>query len=646
MKKQHRILLTPLLLMGSAIVSLRGGTFTDESYTDPALGTMHYRVYLPDQYKSKGAPVPVILYLHSAAERGDTVEAVFANNGWTNTWVTKLVDETQNGKHQAVLVIPESGSWQVWNSMTAGDNWGVGDYTDETQKPISPRLQLAVDILDRVIASHNIDKNRVYLTGASMGGYGTWDALARFPKKFAAAMPLAGAGNLDAARKVFNGKPIWIFHGVEDTLISTRNSDDLAAAMRATGGRPIYSRVAGQGHGGFDLFYTPGYFTVDSPSAPGGKGKDVYDWLFSQTFASEGTVIHPSAPVVVEMSSMPLRRRIVFLGDSIVDGHTSLLLLAHALRQREGAPPVLVNAGVGGNTLRQMRERATRDVLPHDPDTACISAGVNDAHQGVAPEAFEADLVALIGFLREHRIEPVLATPTPLAEDRPPEVRERLRAYVEIVKVVGARCGIPVARCHETLASLAAAGETVLGNDGIHPNFAGHRGIARAMGEALGFGSMDMACDLDALPLDAMPGIVTRWRMCPWTDEGAGMDDEDRGVPLTLPAAGVHSGEWLEQERQRGFAVELPRTLGLNASQFFGVATIRRERAGQAFVNTGAGLQEVWLNGTSIWRSNGEWTGWHAGKERIPVDFPAGESLLSIRCKDSFFLSVTDDNAW
>ena len=310
MKIKRRILLPSLLLVATTVVSLRGGTFTDESYTDPALGTMHYRVYLPDQYKSKGAPVPVILYLHSAAERGDTVEAVFANNGWTNTWVTKLVDETQNGKHQAVLVIPESGSWQVWNSMTAGDNWGVGDYTDETQKPISPRLQLAVDILDRVIASHNIDKNRVYLTGASMGGYGTWDALARFPKKFAAAMPLAGAGNLDAARKVFNGKPIWIFHGAEDTLISTRNSDDLAAAMRATGGRPIYSRVAGQGHGGFDLFYTPGYFTVDSPSAPGGKGKDVYEWLFSQTFASEGTVIHPSAPVVVEMSAIDWARNI------------------------------------------------------------------------------------------------------------------------------------------------------------------------------------------------------------------------------------------------------------------------------------------------------------------------------------------------
>ena len=343
---------------------------------------------------------------------------------------------------------------------------------------------------------------------------------------------------------------------------------------------------------------------------------------------------------------MSARHRIVFLGDSIVDGHTSLLLLAQALRQRGGDQPVFVNAGVGGNTLRQMLERVERDVLPHDPDTVYISAGVNDAHQGVTPEAFEADLLAVIGILREHQIEPVLATPTPVAKDRPPEVQTRLQAFVEIVKAVGARCNIPVSRAHEALAALAAAGETVLGDDGIHPNFAGHRGIARAMGEALGYGTVTVARDLDALQPPVMPGVVAHWRMCPWTDDDDGRSDESPGTDLFLPISEVQSNAWFEQERRRGFAVNLPRLLHQEASQFFGVATIHRDRAGRAFVNTGAGLQQVWLNGVSIWSLNDAWTGWHAGKERIAVDFPAGESLLSIRCRDSFFLSVTDDNRW
>ena len=344
--------------------------------------------------------------------------------------------------------------------------------------------------------------------------------------------------------------------------------------------------------------------------------------------------------------AMSARHRIVFLGDSIVDGHTSLLLLAQALRQRGGDQPVFVNAGVGGNTLRQMRERVERDVFSHKPDTVYLSAGVNDAHQGVTPEAFEADLLAVIGLLREHQIAPVLATPTLVADDRPPEVKARLLAFVEIVKAVGSRYNIPVSQAHEVLAALVAAGETVLGDDGIHPNFAGHRGIARAMGEVLGYGTLAMARDIDALQPSLMPGVVTHWRMCPWIDEGLGLEDESRGTDLFLPIPEVQSNAWFEQERRRGFAVDLPRVLHQEAAQFFGVATIHRDRAGHAFVNTGAGLQQVWLNGVSIWSSNDAWTGWHAGKERIPVEFPAGESLLSIRCQDSFFLSVTEDNTW
>ena len=343
---------------------------------------------------------------------------------------------------------------------------------------------------------------------------------------------------------------------------------------------------------------------------------------------------------------MPTRHRIVFLGDSIVDGHTSLLLLAQALRQRGGDQPVLVNAGIGGNTLKQMRERVERDVLSHNPDTVYVSAGVNDAHQGVTPEAFESDLLAVIDLLREHQIKPVLATPTLVAEDRPPEVQERLRAYVEIVKAVGSRCNIPVSQAHEALVSLVAAGETVLGDDGIHPNFAGHRGIARAMGEALGYGTLAMARDIDELQPQLMPGIVTHWRMCSWTDEGISRSCGNRGTALVLPLSDIQSNAWFEQERRRGFALDLPRVLHQDAAQFLGVATIHRDRAGLAFVNTGAGLQQVWLNGVSIWSSNDAWTGWHAGKERIPVTIPAGESMLSIRCRDSFFLSVTDDNKW
>ena len=305
----------------SDIRSFKSGNFVDATYTNDVVGTMKYRVCYPQNYTPSGETVPVILYLHSAAERGSSIEHVFTNSYsghlWSNNWINLLVDETQTGDHQAVLVIPQSGLGQVWNSKNAGDNWSVGNYTNATQPAIGSRLQLAVELFDQVVATANVDTNRVYITGPSMGGYGTWDAIARFPKKFAAAMPLSGGGNTEAARTVFNGKPVWAYHGAVDALILPANTDGLTSSMRAMGGRPIYSRPADQNHGGFDLFYTPGYFRINSPSAPGGSGIDVYDWLFSQTFATGGASVNPTAAVVVAMDALGWARN---LSGPLADG--------------------------------------------------------------------------------------------------------------------------------------------------------------------------------------------------------------------------------------------------------------------------------------------------------------------------------------
>lgn len=308
---RHFAFVAAFIFLSLSTTLLAAGQFSDQTHTDPAIGSIQYRVYLPDGYQPTGTPWPVVLYLHSAAERGNSIGDIFANSYggrlWTNDWIKKLVAETQDGKHKAVLVMPQSGLGQVWNSMTAGDNWGVGDYTTAAQKPISPRLQLAVDALKTVLAKQNVDRGRVYVTGPSMGGFGTWDALARFPDLFAAGMPLSGGGNIDLAQTVLSSKPIWMYHGGKDGLIPPGNTDKLYFAIRQAGGKVIYSRPADQGHGGFDLFYTPAYFTVATPQTNGGKGPDVYDWLFSQklTPARPAATTQPAqtrpskAPIIV-----------------------------------------------------------------------------------------------------------------------------------------------------------------------------------------------------------------------------------------------------------------------------------------------------------------------------------------------------------
>jgi poly(3-hydroxybutyrate) depolymerase len=308
---QSRTLLIPGLLLSAASAPVLAQSTVDGTFNLAGGGSMPYRVFLPESY-TPTANLPVVLYLHSAAERGTSVNHIFSNNyggfTWTNDWVGHLVNETQTGDHQAILVMPQSGLGNVWNSMTAGDNWGVGNYNNATQNahPITKQLQGAVDIVGNVLNTYSTNENRVYVTGPSMGGFGTWDALARFPQMFAAAAPLAGGGNYQAAATTFANKPVWMMHGAVDGLIPASNTDQLYQAMQNGGGSPIYSRIPNEGHGGFDLFYTPNYYTTVTPSANTGLGADLYEWMFAQSLENQGPVIPPppqAAPIVLNFGA-------------------------------------------------------------------------------------------------------------------------------------------------------------------------------------------------------------------------------------------------------------------------------------------------------------------------------------------------------
>lgn len=303
------LLLSPAILAAVASVATAAST-VDGTYTDVTLGSMVYRIYVPDNYQATGPDkTPVVLYLHSAAERGNSIDDIFINpygqsGHWVNPWINYLVDETQTGAHQAVLIIPQSGLGKVWSSTTAGDNWDSGNYTDATSKPITKQLQMAMNILTGVTSSYNVDTNKIYVTGASMGGYGTWEALARYSDVFAAGMPVSGAGNISAAATELNSVPIWTYHGGADGIIPASNTDALYFTMKQNGSSTLYSRLPSEGHAGFDLFYDPGYFTTDKPGTTGGSGGTVYDWLFSQDLSQRQTVTNPqpSNHLVVDMN--------------------------------------------------------------------------------------------------------------------------------------------------------------------------------------------------------------------------------------------------------------------------------------------------------------------------------------------------------
>jgi predicted peptidase len=123
------------------------------------------------------------------------------------------------------------------------------------------------ELLDSFIDSHPVDRQRIYLTGLSMGGFGTWDAIARRPDFFAAAIPICGGGDLKTASRI-KDLPIWCFHGGADPVVAVELSRTMVDAIKAAGGHPKYTEYEGVAHDSWTQTY---------------KNNELFQWLFQQS---------------------------------------------------------------------------------------------------------------------------------------------------------------------------------------------------------------------------------------------------------------------------------------------------------------------------------------------------------------------------
>ena len=140
------------------------------------------------------------------------------------------------------------------------------DKKSTPQGPPTTDLLAAVAAMQTVISREAVDPARIYLTGLSMGGFGTWDLAARQPQRFAAILPICGGGDEATAPRLAR-LPIWCFHGDADQVVAVERSRSMIAAVQAAGGSPKYSELPGVGHDS----WTPAY-----------RDPAVLDWMFAQ----------------------------------------------------------------------------------------------------------------------------------------------------------------------------------------------------------------------------------------------------------------------------------------------------------------------------------------------------------------------------
>ena len=257
----------------------------DKQYEDGDGNSLPYRLFKPQDYCGDTAPLfrprdcdpdrpfPLVVYFHGAGERGLDNKLQASGGGHMENLYRATNGETFEGQYQAFLLAPQCPSGAQWVDR----NWTAGAFTQDEEPPISQPMQLALALLDEILETYPIDKSQVYVTGLSMGGYGTWDALRRRPELFAAAMPLSGGGNKGQG-ELLAGKPVWMFHGSTDSVVPVSGADDMRDAIEAAGGSVEYTRI-NAGHSGWSTFYN-GRTYMNSAD------QTIYEWLFAQSLTS------------------------------------------------------------------------------------------------------------------------------------------------------------------------------------------------------------------------------------------------------------------------------------------------------------------------------------------------------------------------
>jgi predicted peptidase len=225
------------------------------TYADAQGKKLLYRLWIPRGYDPK-KKYPLILFLHGAGERGDDNQKQLAHPD-----VLHWVREKYAKEHPSFLVAPQCPAGAKWVDV----NWWQVPHHQTPPQPAEP-MRLTMELLDALQKEFSIDPDRIYVTGLSMGGYGTFDLLVRRPNYFAAAVPLCGGAD-DSRAKDFAHVPIWIFHGAQDKAVPVVRSRSVVEALRKAGGQPRYTEYPDEGHAIWKRVYAD---------------PELARWLFSQ----------------------------------------------------------------------------------------------------------------------------------------------------------------------------------------------------------------------------------------------------------------------------------------------------------------------------------------------------------------------------
>ncbi|MFG0333923.1 MAG: dienelactone hydrolase family protein [Maioricimonas sp. JB049] len=208
---------------------------------------LSYLLYLPENYEEQDK-WPLMLFLHGAGERGQNLDLVKVHGP------PKLI--SQGKQFPFIVVSPQCPEGRWWES-----------------------LELVL-LLDEIVQRYNVDEDRIYVTGLSMGGFGTWRLAFVQPDRFAAIAPICGGGETYWTRRGrFSNLPIWAFHGAKDSVIPAGRSEEMVNAIRREWGNAWLTIYPDDNHDSWTENY---------------NNPELYEWLLSHRRSAPEEAERPS----------------------------------------------------------------------------------------------------------------------------------------------------------------------------------------------------------------------------------------------------------------------------------------------------------------------------------------------------------------
>lgn len=328
-----------------------------------------YLLYLPKDYSTADQKTwPLILFLHGAGERGDSLNLVKEHGP------PKLIEEGQD--FPFIIASPQCPTGQRWSS----DELNI--------------------LLNDLIRQYKVDKDRIYLTGLSMGGYGTWDLATRYPERFAAIAPICGGGEPKNACQL-KDIPTWVFHGAKDEVVFPYQSEKMVEALKACGGDVHYTRYPEAHHDSWTATYA-------NPA--------LYEWFLKHKkqnkWADEFTAFDTEDSLIDERKEVML-----FTGSSSIRMWKSL---------HKDLGNNALNRGFGGSTYTDLLKDIERVILRYNPKKVFIYSGDNDIASGKSAEEvftdFRTVFYTIRGRLPNTAIYIISSKPSPSRKQLLPEI--------------------------------------------------------------------------------------------------------------------------------------------------------------------------------------------------------------------------------